>query len=42
MLSSAVIGEAISESRKESLKAFSPWYLVKTCENHLPVSGKNL
>ena len=42
MLSSAVMGEAISESTKESLKALRPWYLVKTWENHLPVSGKNL
>ena len=42
MLKSAVMGEAMRESMKESLNALKPWYLVKTWLNHLPVSGKNL
>ena len=39
---SAVIGEAISDSTKESRKACRPLYLVNTWLNHLKVSGVNL
>ena len=39
---SAVMGEAISDSTKESRKAWKPRYLVNTCWNHLKVSGVNL
>ena len=35
--SSAVIGAEMKDSRKESLKAFSPLYRLNTCPNHLKV-----
>ena len=41
MESSAVIGDAISESTKESLNAFKPLYRLKTCTNHFVVRWKS-
>ena len=37
----AVMGAATSDNRNESRKAWKPWYLVKTCWNHLVVSEKS-
>ena len=37
----AVIGAAMSESMNESRNAWKPWYLVKTCSNHLVVRLKS-
>ncbi len=41
MESRAVIGEAMSERIKESLKALKPLYFVKTWPNHLVVRWKS-
>ena len=37
----AVMGAATSESTNESRNAWKPWYLAKTCWNHLVVRLKS-
>ena len=41
MESSAVMGAAMRESRKESRNAWKPWCMVNICWNHLVVSVKS-